>query len=592
MTDIQRTQRRTHTAPAARTPQRSPARSPVVQRAQAEASKVVKESKDLPTFARRILESFAAAKDDVEYQRTFASLLVREDQRKPGELAQHLVRAEDPGQRAEGMRAYSQLLTSSDPDAQNFLFQTLGGALAEQPAARIESTLAELKTSGMDAQVLKALEQGLRVPERKKAAQQVATQLSQLVSEAGVDPSKIKEASGENTAKAILALAGLARASPGISVELQAQPQALELIQRAISLSTHKDEHQPALINGLVTLIEGGDPAWSQQLSGQLAAHLVAKNKKHPLNEGDFGARLEDVIRRSGAGATLAMQLEKQLREGVGDVQPNGDAARQSAEVLQRALTDLMARAEGEKPPLEGEGVLPPLDALRQALPAVAEAASLYDSQHADLSRTAIGVLTGLPTLVEGKQGHALLRRELAAGGDSTLVQMLTKPEQFALPAWDAGQKKKIRTEVSAALAEAERAAQAKKTDPSEPKLADVRKGAQLILGKSAATAADGSPRIDDRTDPPSDVKALLAKHTLLKVGSRGPEVRELQTLLKKLGANPGGVDGVFGPKTRAAVVSLQRSKKLKSDGMVGQQTWATLLGFDGVGPGTALLKK
>ncbi|WP_257461223.1 peptidoglycan-binding protein [Archangium lipolyticum] len=70
-----------------------------------------------------------------------------------------------------------------------------------------------------------------------------------------------------------------------------------------------------------------------------------------------------------------------------------------------------------------------------------------------------------------------------------------------------------------------------------------------------------------------------------VREGSRGPAVRELQTLLKSKGFNPGAADGVFGPKTKAAVLSFQRSQGIAADGIVGPQTWGRLKGAGGPAP-------
>ena len=58
-----------------------------------------------------------------------------------------------------------------------------------------------------------------------------------------------------------------------------------------------------------------------------------------------------------------------------------------------------------------------------------------------------------------------------------------------------------------------------------------------------------------------------------LKRGSRGDEVKQVQTLL--------GIDadGLFGKKTEAAVKAFQAANGLKVDGIVGKNTWAALLG-------------
>jgi len=57
-----------------------------------------------------------------------------------------------------------------------------------------------------------------------------------------------------------------------------------------------------------------------------------------------------------------------------------------------------------------------------------------------------------------------------------------------------------------------------------------------------------------------------------LRRGSRGEEVKLLQTLLGNL-----DVDGIFGKKTKAAVMAFQSASGLKVDGIVGPKTWAAL---------------
>jgi len=59
-------------------------------------------------------------------------------------------------------------------------------------------------------------------------------------------------------------------------------------------------------------------------------------------------------------------------------------------------------------------------------------------------------------------------------------------------------------------------------------------------------------------------------------VGQR-PSVRALQRTLRRLGWRPGRVDGLFGPRTEAAVKRLQAAAGLAVDGIVGQQTGRAL---------------
>lgn len=72
-------------------------------------------------------------------------------------------------------------------------------------------------------------------------------------------------------------------------------------------------------------------------------------------------------------------------------------------------------------------------------------------------------------------------------------------------------------------------------------------------------------------------VPAAAATHPLLKLGSRGTAVRELQTKLTKGGYRPGGIDGIFGSGTRSAVIKVQGDHGLVKDGICGSRTWAVV---------------
>lgn len=62
-----------------------------------------------------------------------------------------------------------------------------------------------------------------------------------------------------------------------------------------------------------------------------------------------------------------------------------------------------------------------------------------------------------------------------------------------------------------------------------------------------------------------------------LKAGATGDDVRQLQTALTREGLYEGTVDGIYGQKTRQAVVNLQQLKQLEIDGIAGNQTVAAL---------------
>ena len=63
----------------------------------------------------------------------------------------------------------------------------------------------------------------------------------------------------------------------------------------------------------------------------------------------------------------------------------------------------------------------------------------------------------------------------------------------------------------------------------------------------------------------------------ILRKGSTGEDVRKLQERLNELGYDCGAVDGKFGDNTRRAVIAFQGAHGLKTDGVVGTQTWAAL---------------
>lgn len=65
----------------------------------------------------------------------------------------------------------------------------------------------------------------------------------------------------------------------------------------------------------------------------------------------------------------------------------------------------------------------------------------------------------------------------------------------------------------------------------------------------------------------------------IYKIGSRGDEVKQIQTRLNCI------PDGIFGPITQEAVRNFQRENSLTVDGIVGEKTWSKLF------PNTTLKK-
>lgn len=67
--------------------------------------------------------------------------------------------------------------------------------------------------------------------------------------------------------------------------------------------------------------------------------------------------------------------------------------------------------------------------------------------------------------------------------------------------------------------------------------------------------------------------KENLAVETLSKYGSRGSEVTQIQTKLKRWGYYSGSIDGIYGTQTVNAVKYFQRKNGLTVDGVAGPAT-------------------
>lgn len=72
---------------------------------------------------------------------------------------------------------------------------------------------------------------------------------------------------------------------------------------------------------------------------------------------------------------------------------------------------------------------------------------------------------------------------------------------------------------------------------------------------------------VGGRTLPDTSAPALS------KVGSRGTEVRAIQQKLKERGLYTGSVDGIYGTKTKEAVIKFQKQQKIAADGIAGPVT-------------------
>ena len=99
--------------------------------------------------------------------------------------------------------------------------------------------------------------------------------------------------------------------------------------------------------------------------------------------------------------------------------------------------------------------------------------------------------------------------------------------------------------------------------------------------GPAATTRAAGTATTIGATTKPEKTKPAKGKAFQIKVPSSAPigatsppkVIKDLQKALKMLGFDVGTPDGIWGAKTRRAVVKFQKQHKLTADGLVGLAT-------------------
>ncbi len=109
-------------------------------------------------------------------------------------------------------------------------------------------------------------------------------------------------------------------------------------------------------------------------------------------------------------------------------------------------------------------------------------------------------------------------------------------------------------------------------------------KDAVIKYQKAKNLTGDGV--VGYQTEAAIEQDVWIAKRPVLKQGSTGQDVRNIQGLLYNSDTDYGitTIDGVFGANTQAAIIKFQKANSLTADGVVGASTWravSQLIAFD-----------
>ena len=106
------------------------------------------------------------------------------------------------------------------------------------------------------------------------------------------------------------------------------------------------------------------------------------------------------------------------------------------------------------------------------------------------------------------------------------------------------------------------------------------------IAGRETTAALDAAVYGPENPEPPAaapDPDDQPSEFWLpdLQLGDKDPAVTLLQAALNIRGCDCGSPDGIFGPKTQAALNRYKESRQLAADGTVDRKTWNLLLGVE-----------
>ena len=101
--------------------------------------------------------------------------------------------------------------------------------------------------------------------------------------------------------------------------------------------------------------------------------------------------------------------------------------------------------------------------------------------------------------------------------------------------------------------------------------------GALTLALTASAAASVTAIAVNHNRQVAETAIELSVESAVLRQGSTGGEVKEVQRRLKQWGYYSGSVDGIFGSGTKKAVIAFQKKNGLTADGVVGKATYAAL---------------
>lgn len=104
-----------------------------------------------------------------------------------------------------------------------------------------------------------------------------------------------------------------------------------------------------------------------------------------------------------------------------------------------------------------------------------------------------------------------------------------------------------------------------------------LKRGILTVMAVCAMTASVGAVCSSKTPRAEAVQTESVLEVAILKNGSKGGEVKEVQRRLKQWGYYNGNIDGVYGPSMKKAVIAFQKKNGLTADGVVGKSTYKAL---------------